>query len=201
MVGLPLFSQNRFYIMGGTIALSILILCLLIGAMASWSTGYTTVTVSAWAYGTVLVGTSPGVSTDVYFGLQGYTFESNVPTYGSTSTFVYYKDCSANYCDPCRKTGSAVMGLLVPSFFLMLSVLVLSGLRIYESTDKLIFQITAASFTFLSWIFVMSAFGYWNSACFKAYPSDVKVSAGLGSAVSAWVFLIFVFLCHVLTPI
>lgn len=201
MVGFLLLSQNRFYVMGFTMALSILVLCLLIGAMASWSTGYSTVSVSGWASGTVLLGASPGVSTSVYFGLQGYAFDNNVPTYGTSSTFIYYKECSANYCDPCRKTGSAVMGLLVPSFFLILTTTGLSGIRMYDSMDKLTFQIVSASFTFLSWLFVMFAFGYWNAVCFKEYPNDVKVSAGLGSAVSAWVFLIFVFFFHVLTPV
>jgi flagellar basal body-associated protein FliL len=62
-------------------------------------------------------------------------------------------------------------------------------------------KLLAISFGFLSWLFVVIAYGNWNSYCFKQYPTGTKISNGLGCAVTAWIIILVVLVLHVCTPV
>ena len=173
-----------------------MILCLIIAAMAGWSTDGNNIQKAAWATA------SDGPDT-VYIGLQSTYTPNTVP---AVSLMFSDAICSSRGCNACLKAGQAVLGLLLTSFFLFLLVAVTSGVRMCQ--DSAMLKFLSLGLTFLVWIFSVAAFGNWNTQCYNAvntvdglgYTSP-KYYMGYGAAVSAWVFTTIVFIMHLLTPV
>ena len=198
--GFEFMNTYRKLNMAITTFLCIMILLLLVASMAGWTDSFVILQQSAWATGTQNI---TNLNTNIYYGLQGYTFQKDITHYSNVNIFEFYHDCSFNYCQPCKQAGQVSMSLTVLSFFMMFGTTYGSVIRWYEDNDAIetYTKVVTLFILFIIWIFVMSAFSHWNQTCYKnLIGNDNKTYHGMATTVVAWVFLMIVFILHLITP-
>ena len=198
--GFEVMNIYRTWNMGVTIFLCIMIVLLLVASMAGWTDSYVILQQSAWALG---VQNITNTNTNIYYGLQGYTFQKDIAHYDNVNIFLFYNDCNFNYCQPCKQAGQVSMSLTILSFFMMLGTTYGSVIRWHEENDAIETYTKTITLTllFITWLFVMIVFGHWNQICFKNLIGiDNKIYHGMATTVVAWVFVMIVFISHLITP-
>ena len=62
-------------------------------------------------------------------------------------------------------------------------------------------KLVAIACGFLSWLFLVIAYGNWNAVCFQTFSDNVKIYNGLGCTVAAWIITLLILGLHVCVPV
>lgn len=184
-----------------SVALCILALLLLVVSISAWEDSYSILKQASWAVGTI---TFQGVDSDVYYGLRGFAYSTNIPLYGTQNIYNSYADCTQSFCEPCKKAGQTTVSLLIISFFLLLGFTFCTGYRSNAEWDDYVSytKFIALVMGIIIWFFVISALGSWNEKCFQSLTSsNNKVSSCMGTSIVAWLCVTAVLLIHIATPV
>ena len=209
-VGIKYYEKRKILIISSAILVSVIIVLLFILALFGYTSDCSRLNNTAWATGTQSFN---GTNYDVNYGLRGYcvvdisSFQSNPKQVVPINSFQSWSDCDSSVCSSCHQSGYAVYVLIIESSAMLVVAILLSFFRmnLCNLKDHRYIRYIILILVLLMWVFVISAFGNWNTQCYRRLDDhngeyNLNYSVGYNVIIVTFLLAIIVFVLHTLIP-